>query len=171
MAIIRLTHPFLTSACTYIQRQKRNYRERLGTLRRMYRAYFIFENGAPALVSGTRQKHWERSWESERFVAKVTEIFASGEPFFSPAKMSPPVNVCEHHHGLTDDYLLPRSNYRRKTLAKKGNNNFLFMIVFYHGSHDSYGSHGSHRGSHGSLARTLVRPGYSSLIFDSLRRR
>ena len=121
--------------------------------------------------SGTRQKHWERSWESERFVAKVTEIFASGEPFFSPAKMSPPVNVCEHHHGLTGGYLPPRSSYRRKALAKKGNNNFLFIIVFYHGSHDSHGSHGSHRGSHGSLARTLVRPGYSSLIFDSLRRR
>ena len=35
MEIIRLTHHFLTSACTYIQRQKRNYWERLGTLRRI----------------------------------------------------------------------------------------------------------------------------------------
>ena len=46
-------------------------------------------------------------------------MFASRETFFSPAKMSPPVNVCEHRHGLTDGY------------------NFLFIILFYHGSHGS----------------------------------
>ena len=48
------------------------------------------------------QKHWES--EIERFVARVTEMFASRETFFSPAKMSPPVNVYEHRHGLTDGY-------------------------------------------------------------------
>ena len=58
----------------------------------------------PELISKDERIPWQKHWESETFVARVTEMFASRETFFSPAKMSPPVNVCEDRHGLTNGY-------------------------------------------------------------------
>ena len=124
----------------------------------MSRAHFIF--GAPLQCVRRASASFRHPGKAlgKRDICSEShgDVCQSGNIFQSSKNESS--SICLWTPSWADGWLLSSQTNRRKTLAKKANNNFLFIMFYYHGSHDSHGSHGSHRGSHGSLARRLVRP-------------